>query len=95
MKSIARRLAEQFTEVSLDERHAEARKRCRVSVREHDDGMADLIAHLPAAEAYAIYDRLTRMSRALEGLALLLRRYRSMHQRRDREMNFVPTFWLI
>nr|WP_244304799.1 HNH endonuclease signature motif containing protein [Leucobacter viscericola] len=67
MKPIARRLAEQFTEVSLDERHAEARKRRRVSLCPQDDGMADLIAHLPASEAYAIYDRLTRMSRTLEG----------------------------
>ena len=35
-------------------------------VVDSEDGMADLIAHLPALEAYAIHDRLTRIARAAE-----------------------------
>ncbi|QIM17435.1 DUF222 domain-containing protein [Leucobacter insecticola] len=64
LRSIVRALAEQFAEVSLDERHEVAKKNRRVTVTAHEDGMADLIAYLPAVEAYAIYDRLARMSRA-------------------------------
>lgn len=60
---LARRLAEQQAEKSLDERHVEARTRRRVYVQEAADGMADLYAHLPAAEAYAIKNRLMQMGR--------------------------------
>ena len=63
---IARRLAEQCAQVTLDERHVEARERRSVTVRDLDDGMADLIAHLPAAEAHCVFDRLSRMSRRVE-----------------------------
>ena len=63
---IARRLAEQCARVTLDERHEEARCRRSVTVRDLDDGMADLIAHLPIAEAHGIFDRLTRMSHHVE-----------------------------
>ncbi|GAB2552994.1 HNH endonuclease signature motif containing protein [Leucobacter ruminantium] len=62
----ARRLAEAWAENDTAERHREARERRRVTVADHPDGMADLIAHLPAIEAHAIYDRLTRVARACE-----------------------------
>jgi hypothetical protein len=63
---IARRLAEQFAERSLDERHEEARQRRRIWVEPQSDGMADLIAHLPAAEAMGIFDRVTRIAKRIE-----------------------------
>lgn len=66
LRPIAKRIAEQFAEVSLDERHAEARKRRRVYVVDADDGMSDLVAHLPAVEAHAIHRRLTAAARRAE-----------------------------
>ncbi|MBN9613328.1 MAG: HNH endonuclease, partial [Actinobacteria bacterium] len=61
----ARRLAERYAQVPLDVRHARARRHRRVWVTGRDDGMADLTAFLPATEAYAIRDRLTRMARSI------------------------------
>ena len=61
LRPIARQIAEQYAETPLDERHAVARRRRKVCVYEAEDGMADLYAHLPAAEAYAIHDRLARL----------------------------------
>lgn len=66
LQPLARRLAERFAETPLDERHAEARGRRRVYVVDGEDGMADLVAHLPAVEAHGIYQRLTRVSRTIE-----------------------------
>ncbi|MHA3724616.1 hypothetical protein ACXR2T_12135, partial [Leucobacter sp. HY1910] len=43
---IAKRLAEEYAEVSLDERHAAARKRRRIEVVDREDGMAELYAYL-------------------------------------------------
>lgn len=63
---LARRLAEQQAERSLDERNREARTQRRVIIQPAEDGMADLYAHLPAVEAYAIKNRLNRMSRMVE-----------------------------
>lgn len=65
LRPIARRLAEQYAEKSIDERHAEARKQRRVSVTDCGDGMADLTAHLPAVEAFGIYDRLSRAGKLI------------------------------
>lgn len=65
LKPIARRLAEQCAEQQLDERHDSARRRRRVYVVDGEDGMADLIAHLPAAEAHGIHRRLTLMAAEL------------------------------
>lgn len=62
LRPIARRLAEQYTDHTIDERHAVACEHRRVWVTDHDDGMSDLTAHLPSVEAHAIYDRLTRAS---------------------------------
>lgn len=63
---IARRLAEQFAEHSLEERHEDARECRRVWVVPQPDGMADVVAHVPATEAYGIVDRLTRIARRME-----------------------------
>src|SRR5690606_26805710 len=52
LRPIARRVAEQFTDVPLEMRHEEARSRRAVFIRDADDGMADLVAHLPAVQAY-------------------------------------------
>ncbi|GAB2568553.1 DUF222 domain-containing protein [Leucobacter ruminantium] len=65
LRPAARRLAEAHAEVSIDERHAEARRRRSVVVVDGEDGMSDLIAHLPAVEAHAIKQRLTAMSRRI------------------------------
>lgn len=62
LRPIARRLAAELAEASLAERHEEARQRRSVRVVDADEGMADLIAHLPAEEAHAIKDRLTRIA---------------------------------
>lgn len=66
LRPIARTLAEQHASETIDERHREAKTRRRVTVVEQCDGMADLIAYLPAVEAYAIRDRLTRIAKAIE-----------------------------
>ena len=65
LRPIARRLAEQFAQVSLEERHEVARAERRVWVQARDDGMADLTAYMPAVDAYAIYDLLTRTAKSL------------------------------
>ena len=66
LRPIARRIAEQFAVHTLDERHREEVRRRRVILQERDDGMSDLLAYLPTAEAYAIHDRLTRIAREVE-----------------------------
>lgn len=63
LRPIARRLAATHSGASLAERHAEALKRRCVRVVPLDDGMADLIAHLPAEDAYAIRDRITQLAK--------------------------------
>jgi hypothetical protein len=50
----------------MEERHEEARQHRRVWVEPQPDGMADLIAHLPAVEAMGIYDRMTRIAKRIE-----------------------------
>lgn len=64
LRPIARRLAEQYADVTIDERYAVACQRRRVTVTDLEDGMSDLVAHLPTVEAHAIYDRLNRASKA-------------------------------
>ncbi len=61
---IARRLAETWAEIPIETRHERARSERRVTVTDAEDGMADLIAHLPAPEAYAIRERLTRIAKS-------------------------------
>lgn len=62
LRLVARTLAEHAQPRSLDERHVRARQRRRVVVTDLDDGMARLIADLPAVLAYGIRDRLTTLA---------------------------------
>lgn len=65
LRPIARRLAEQYADQTIDERYAVACEQRRVWLTDRDDGMSDLTAHLPTVEAHAIYDRLTRASKQI------------------------------
>ena len=65
LRPIARRLAEQYAERTIDERFEAAVRERRVWVVDRDDGMSDLCAYLPTVEAHQIYDRLTRASKFL------------------------------
>lgn len=85
LRPIARRLAEQYAQRSLDERYAEAKSRRRVHVIDAEDGMADLYAHLPAVEAYAIHDRLTRFARSAEAAEVEEEQIRVQIRARERE----------
>ncbi|GAA5035803.1 DUF222 domain-containing protein [Microbacterium fluvii] len=62
---IVRVLAERYLPVSLDERHAQAVADRSVEVRDLADGMASLMAVLPATLAHGIDDRLTAQARAV------------------------------
>ncbi|MGO1539381.1 MAG: DUF222 domain-containing protein [Leucobacter sp.] len=66
LRPIARRIAEQYADVPLDERHAIARRERRVYLVDGEDGMTDLIAHLPAAVGHAIFRDLTRAAVELQ-----------------------------
>ena len=63
LKPAARLLAARLHPVPLETRHAEAAKCRDVWVRDLDDGMAELIATLPAPIAHGIRDRLDRFAR--------------------------------
>ena len=65
-RPIIKKLAEQFAERTIDERHVEARSHRMVSVVDREDGMADLIACISAPFAYGIKDRLNRMAREVK-----------------------------
>lgn len=69
LRPIARRLAASETQATLEESHARAAARRSVRLVEAADGMADLIAHLPAVEAHAIYDRIARVAKKLSKAA--------------------------
>ncbi len=66
LRAVARSLAEQQAELAIDERHTEARRQRCVRLRDAGDGMAELMALLPAVQAHGVYDRLTEMARRLE-----------------------------
>ncbi|SFI16347.1 MULTISPECIES: HNH endonuclease signature motif containing protein [Microbacterium] len=65
LRPIVRMLAQRLHPVPLDDRHREARAARRVALRDGDDGMAELIAVLPATLAHAILDRLTHIARSV------------------------------
>lgn len=65
LRPIARLLAQRLHPIPLDERHSEARKRCRVGVQDGDDGMSALIADIPTTLAHAIMSRLTEIAHAV------------------------------
>ena len=60
---VCRRRAEWYADVTLDQRHQQARQRRTVSVTDLDDGMAELIAVLPAILAHGAYDRISQIAR--------------------------------
>ncbi|MCR2825555.1 HNH endonuclease [Microbacterium sp. zg.Y909] len=60
---IARLRAQWFSETTVDERHHQARLRRSVSITDLDDGMAELVAVLPAALAHGAYDRISQTAR--------------------------------
>src|SRR5690606_23081156 len=63
VREFARRVAERFSEQTLDERAAAARAGREVTLKPLEDDLALLSAVLPLAEATAIMDRLSRMAR--------------------------------
>jgi len=65
LKPAARVLAARLHRVPLAERHAVAAKTRSVWVRDLEDGMAELIATLPAHLAYGIGDRIDRYVRRI------------------------------
>lgn len=60
---IARRIAEQWAVESIDERQHRECQRRRVFVVNREDGMADLVAYIPALTAHAIRERLSDLAR--------------------------------
>ncbi|PZU45260.1 MAG: HNH endonuclease [Microbacterium sp.] len=62
-----RALLEEAAAPTLTERHQQALTQRRVWVDPASDGMAYLTAHLPAVEAHAVFDRLTRMGKTIVG----------------------------
>lgn len=65
LRPFARLLAERIHPRSLTERHEAAAEERAVRVVDLPDGMAELIATLPAAIAHAAFDRLSSMARAV------------------------------
>ena len=63
LRPVARRLASHEQRESLEEQHERAAARRCLRLVEAEDGMADLIAHLPAVDAHAIYDRVARIAK--------------------------------
>ncbi|CAI9387089.1 HNH endonuclease signature motif containing protein [Microbacterium sp. T2.11-28] len=63
LRPAAKLLASRLHPVPLNERHAVAAKGRSVWVRDLDDGMAELIATLPAAIAHGIKNRLDQIAR--------------------------------
>jgi hypothetical protein len=66
LRPVAKELAEKYACRTIDERHKESRDSRMVKVIELHDGMADLIATLPAVWAFAIKDRLDQMARTIK-----------------------------
>lgn len=69
LRAIAKTLAARLDPVGAEERARAAQGTRRVRVIDLDDGMARLLADLPAALAHAIYDRLTQTAHLLQTTA--------------------------
>lgn len=71
LRPVARRLAAAHSQETVEQQHERAaQKRC-IRVVDAGDGMSDLIAHLPAPEAHAIFDRVARVAKKLATVAEL------------------------
>jgi len=66
-KAKARTWRERHHPESIEKRHAKGVADRRVEYRPDQDGMATLSAHLPADQASAIWNKLTRAARELQG----------------------------
>lgn len=64
---LAKRRAEWFAGVTIDERHLLARSSRRVWVDDLDDGMGELHVVGPAVLVHAAHDRLSQLARAVKG----------------------------
>ncbi|WP_420038408.1 HNH endonuclease signature motif containing protein [Leucobacter komagatae] len=65
LRPIARRLASQIADLPSEEAHEEAVSRRCVQVREAENGMAELLAYLPAPHALAIRDRMRQVAKSV------------------------------
>ncbi|MCR2812585.1 HNH endonuclease [Microbacterium sp. zg.Y1090] len=63
---VARLRAQWYSDTTVDERHRQARLRRGVSVTDLDDGMAELVAVLPAVLAHGAFDRLSQIARSAQ-----------------------------
>lgn len=66
LRPIARRLAEQYQPVSIDERHRTATKKRGVWLKDLEDGVSKLEGIFPSETAHGMLDRLTGMAVALK-----------------------------
>lgn len=65
LRPLLRSLAARLDSTAIEVRHREARKTRGVWVEDLDDGMAQMIATLPATIAHAVLDRLTRFAHSV------------------------------
>lgn len=65
LRTIAKRVANQLTGATLDQRHEAAHEKRCVFVEPLDDGMAKLSAIMEASIAYGIHDRLTKQAKLI------------------------------
>jgi hypothetical protein len=65
LAATARIAAARLRAESFEERHAKARDGRRVTIRDLDEGMSELIQLLPTVYAAAVFDRLTRQAKAV------------------------------
>lgn len=63
LRPYARKIAEQFATLTIDERHAQVKRFRKVAVQHLDDGMALLLADLSAEDAQAVFSRLTLLAK--------------------------------
>lgn len=69
LRGIARAIAGRLQSDLVDDRHRRAHERRRVRLYELEDGLSRLVADLPAALGHAIFDRVSELARAVEGVS--------------------------
>lgn len=62
VRPVVKEMAECFADVSIEEHYEHANLGRNVSVVDGEDGMADLIAHIPAVLAHGIKDRVDQLA---------------------------------